>query len=231
VKLTDPNPSLIARIADGQVRRFTRGRDFDESVRSFRKRMSREASALGRPVRVVPDKLTPHKHAWVQVGDATVQAGDPCICGSSKVERVHRSWGRCAACGALLEITAHEEATEPEPEPLAKAPDMQGPLDTFSDVTLHRYRLNLDEEWCYGFGTDATGVIEALAVVFPLDDGTRVEDPERRGQWQYSLHRVPAAHIRPLLDAARFERGPRVSWICKEDQGPEPEDDADSMIE
>jgi hypothetical protein len=211
-------PEDLERFADGKVHRLKRGRDFSGSVWSFRKAMAAQSSATGRPVRTVPDKLQPDRYCWIQFGVAKVGPGEPCVCGGTDIVRVHLYWGRCRGCGALLELLRAQSAPVGVTETR---------LDSFADVSLYRHAIDGASERCFGTARRADDAIVFLSVVFPLDDGHRIEHPKVPGHWYYLVHEMPAEQIALLVDLEAIERGVPVSWHVEEDSGSLQEADFD----
>jgi hypothetical protein len=215
----------LGRFADGRVWRLTRGRDFAGSVHAFRRSLDAAATAMGKTARAVPDKLQPEKYVWVQFGAATIGMGEPCICGSKEIARLHRVWGRCSGCGALLELV-------PEPVNLegglvgdGQRLSPQTPLDAYAEVELYRHALSDTSERCFGLARSTAGAEVLVSVTFALDDGRRIPHPKVPGCWYYTYHEMPADRLEPLLDLDELRDGTPVRWRIAEDPGPLPADD------
>jgi hypothetical protein len=228
----------LASFADGRVWRLTRGRHFNGSVRAVRERLEQAAKDMDKVVRIVPDKLRPDRHVWVQFGDASIDADDPCICGSRDALRLHRRWSRCTNCGRLLHVNepkgfaqilgpapsdGSDDGEPPTSQPKAKkAPGGGKALDAFDEVALYRYSLSEDVEQCFGLGRNAGAAPMLLSVRFPLEDGHRIPHPHMHGQWYYTLGKAPIDQFGALIDLSDLEEGGiRVSWRIDEDAGPQ----------
>ncbi len=82
-------------------------------MRAFRSELEESARGMGKIVRMAPDKLRPDRHVWVQFGDAEIELGRPCVCGSTHIVRLHRWWAHCNVCGRLLHTSEPPPRSEP----------------------------------------------------------------------------------------------------------------------
>jgi hypothetical protein len=181
---------------------------------------------MGKTARAVPDKLQPQKYVWIQFGAAKVRMDEPCVCGSTAIARLHRLWGRCSKCGALLELVpapaSHDDEVASVHPPLSPG---RTPLDAFAEVELYRHALSENSERCFGLARTKEGLELLVSVTFPLDEGRRIPYPKVSGRWYYTFHEVPAERLQPLLDLTDLKDGTPVSWKVDEDPGPQPDDD------
>jgi hypothetical protein len=228
-----PDASDLTRFADGRVWRLKKGRDFQGSPRAFRETARAEASRMGKTVVVVADKLQRDRWVWLQFADGAIDVGDRCVCGSRDLERLHRHWARCRACGRLLDINNPDHQPgggDAAAEPFDAAPDAPQPprtvkgLDAFGNLTLYRFGIDEDVEHCLGVGNRGTARI-LVSVKFPLEDGRRIPDPGTPGHWLYSFAKASLEEFGGLLDVANLEDRTPVSWRIDEDPGPEPHAD------
>lgn len=227
----------LTRFADGRVWRLKRDRDFAGSPRAFRQSARTLAADMGKVVSVIPDKLRPDRFVWVQFGDHSVSAGEPCVCGSTKLVRLHRHWARCADCGRLLDVVPAEPEVRTDDDAslaVTEAEDVapsQGKrvkvtrLDELRDVRLFRHSFTSGVERCYGFGLRPEGTRVLISVSFPLEDGSRIPDDEVPDEWRHRFTFVPLDAYEALLEGTDLEDGVPVSWKMELDSGPRHHED------
>jgi hypothetical protein len=185
--------------ADGDVYRLKRGKHYRGNLGAAKRSANLAALELGKAVRLVRDPLGKLHYIWVQFVDGEITMGNPCPCGSRKLERIHEQFLRCPACGRRLLARV---ATADSGSGTGKRGGGTH-VGEFTDVQLSLYTRADGRELHRGHGYNRQGVKVLLIVRYPLgSDGQRIEDPDHEGEY---IHNVTALAADPFGDAINFD--------------------------
>jgi hypothetical protein len=220
------------RWADGRARRLKRRRDFpDVEPALIREDADAAAKRMGRGVVTAKDRFLPDKYLWVQFSNHRIAPGQPCVCGSWRLLRVHANFLRCPDCRALITISEDEETEEDRERAAARR------LRKLSHVHLEHRGQSGDREVYRGHARmDGTPVL--LWAEF------RLKPREDRLEEEVIFDRVVAVQTVPLpeltelfdsdeTDVAKLWNGREPDWDFVWIRPPEPDSarEADEAID
>jgi hypothetical protein len=195
-------PALIGGLTwealsrERRAMRLKRGKHFVGDARAVERLAAEAARDLDCAVRTVRDDFRKVAYVWVQFADCYVPLGDPCPrCDGTDLLRTHEQFGRCTQCGARLIFTPSVRAAPAAAGLSVSKGDRklqrlrQWRLEAFSDVVLERDREQSgpERDVLYGRGRTSEQEPVVLQVVYPLEDGARLPDPELEGEELYYL--------------------------------------------
>lgn len=96
--------------ADGRVHRLKKGKHFLRTSKEVQEAAANASERIGRPVQVVADMWNDKSFVWLQFADAQIMEGEPCVCGSSMLERANPVHAVCRSCGSTVIVV------KPKPE-------------------------------------------------------------------------------------------------------------------
>jgi hypothetical protein len=153
------------------------------------------------------------QYVWLQFTDQTLPVGAPCRCGHRSQTRLHEKLGRCDRCGATIAYVGVIDPLDLEPgaAPLPGPPSARpgSHLSHYGNLQLIRDDAAQEagaEVW-YGRGLAPNGVPTLLRIVYPLQDGHRVPDPQAP---EWDTHTLTRWKMLPLLRAE--ELGMLEDW-------------------
>jgi hypothetical protein len=200
-------PSLLRRlsweeVADGRLWRLKAGKHFPRgSALALRREALAAAEQLERPVMVVRDNIGKWDYVWVQFADGELPIGSPCPhCAGGDVSRIHENFARCRTCRATLLLRAPREPVA------AAAVHPIRDLARYTDLRLQHIKSAPGLERFVGYGLSWEGKPTLLEVTFTVDEeGRRVPDPLRPGEWLYRIRTLPAVPFLDALDVDAFD--------------------------